>query len=401
MRFDKAYIPVGLAWTSPFARWQGSFAEISAIDLAVEVTSQALASTPLDRDDVTDLTFGITIPQPSIFYGAPTVAARIGAPNVTGPMIAQACATSVASLQWAASTVESEGGGNDGRSTLNLVVAADRLSNGPHLVFPAPSRMGGSVISEDWVLDNFERDPWAGEPMIVTAEAVAMEAGFDRETVDAVCLMRHEQYRAYTESVGGRPPYMVDFKLEQRRGPALEVVGDEGVHHTTAEGLAGLRSVREGGVVTYGTQTHPADGAAGAVVTTEQKARDLSTGGVAKIRATGVARAEAARMPKAPVPAARRALADAGLTMKDIDLVGTHNPFALNDLYFAREMDWPLEKMNHLGCSLVYGHPQAATGLRGVVELIEALRHRGGGIGLFTGCAAGDTAAALIVEVND
>jgi acetyl-CoA C-acetyltransferase len=400
MRFDNAYIPVGLAWTSPFVKWQGSFAEISALDLAVDVTAQALASTTLDLTEVTDFTLGITIPQPTIFYGAPTVAARLGAPSVTGPMIAQACATSVASLQWAASTVESQGG-NDGRPTLNLVVAADRLSNGPHMVFPSPSRMGGSVMSEDWVLDNFERDPWAGEPMIVTAEAVADEAGFDRKSIDDVCLMRHEQYRAYTESVGGRPPYMVDFKKEQRRGPALAVTGDEGIHHTTAEGLAQLRPVREGGVVTFGTQTHPADGAAGAVVTTEQKARALSTEGVAKVRATGVARAEAARMPKAPVPAARQALSASGLTMKDVHLVSPHNPFAVNDLFVAREMDWPLEKMNQLGCSLVYGHPQAATGLRGVVELIEGLRQRGGGVGLFTGCAAGDTAAALIVEVVD
>ena len=400
MRFDNAYIPVGMAWTSPFVKWQGSFAEISAIDLAVDVTAQALAGSALDIDDVTDLTFGITIPQPQIFYGAPTVAARLGAPAVTGPMIAQACATSVASLQWAASTVEAEEQDAD-RPTLNLVVAADRLSNGPHLVYPAPSRMGGSALSEDWVLDNFQRDPWAGEPMIVTAEAVAEESGFSREQIDDVCVMRHEQYRSYTDSVGGRPPYMVAFRKEQRRGPALEVVGDEGVHTATAEGLAALRPVNEGGVVTFGTQTHPADGAAGAVVTTESKARELSTHGVAKIRSTGVARAEAARMPKAPVPAARRALSAAGLTMSQVDLVGTHNPFAVNDLYFAHEMDWPLDKMNQLGCSLVYGHPQAATGLRGVVELIEALRQRGGGIGLFSGCAAGDTAAALIVEVTD
>lgn len=400
MKFENAYIPVGKAWTSPFVRWQGSLSEISAIDLAVDVTALALKETGLPVDQVTDLTFGITIPQPEIFYGAPTVAARLGAPSVTGPMIAQACATSVASLQWAAGTVEAEGSGVE-RPTVNLVVAADRLSNGPHLVYPAPSRMGGSVLSEDWVLDNFKRDPWAGEPMIVTAEAVAGESGFTREEVDEVCVMRHEQYRAYTEFVGGRPPYMVALKKERRRGPALEVQGDEGVHHTTAEGLAGLRPVTDGGVVTYGTQTHPADGAAGAVVTTAARARELSGSGVAAIRATGVARAEAARMPKAPVPAARRALASAGLSMSQVDLVGTHNPFAVNDLYFSREMDWPLDKMNVLGCSLVYGHPQAATGLRGVVELIEALRQRGGGIGLFSGCAAGDTAGALIVEVTD
>ena len=106
-------------------------------------------------------------------------------------------------------------------------------------------------------------------------------------------------------------------------------------------------------------------------------------------------------MPKAPVPAAQAALQDAGVDIKDIDAVTTHNPFAVNDLWFTRQTGYPLERMNAYGCSLVYGHPQGPTGLRLIAELIETLRERGGGTGLFTGCAAGDTGAAVVIRVQD
>ena len=115
----------------------------------------------------------------------------------------------------------------------------------------------------------------------------------------------------------------------------------------------------------------------------------------------GVARAALAFMPEAPIEAARRALDSARVAIRDLDAVKTHNPFAVNDIVFARETGANLETMNNYGCSLVYGHPNAPTGLRAVIELIEELAQRGGGTGLFTGCAAGDTAMAVVVRVSD
>jgi acetyl-CoA acetyltransferase len=105
-------------------------------------------------------------------------------------------------------------------------------------------------------------------------------------------------------------------------------------------------------------------------------------------------------MPKAPVPAAAAALNDAGLGISAVDVIKTHNPFAVNDLWFARETGADVEAMNPYGCSLIYGHPQGPTGARGLIELMWALHDRGGGRGLFTGCAAGDTGAALVIEVD-
>ena len=73
----------------------------------------------------------------------------------------------------------------------------------------------------------------------------------------------------------------------------------------------------------------------------------------------------------------------------------------VTDIFFSRQTGFPLEKMNSYGCSLIFGHPQGPTGLRSITELIEELRQRGGGTGLFTGCAAGDTGAAVVLRVDD
>jgi acetyl-CoA acetyltransferase len=106
-------------------------------------------------------------------------------------------------------------------------------------------------------------------------------------------------------------------------------------------------------------------------------------------------------MPEAPIPAAKHALEGAGMSIERMDAVKTHNPFAINAVLFSRQTGFPLEAMNNFGCSLVWGHPQAPMGTRGVIELIEELARRGGGFGLFAGCAAGDTAMAVVLEVAD
>jgi acetyl-CoA C-acetyltransferase len=101
------------------------------------------------------------------------------------------------------------------------------------------------------------------------------------------------------------------------------------------------------------------------------------------------------------VPAAYAALRAAGREIGEVHAVTTHNPFAVNDLWFAAGTGIAVEAVNRSGSSLVFGHPQGPTGLRSIAELVETLRERGGGLGLFTGCAAGDTGAALVLEVAD
>ena len=105
-------------------------------------------------------------------------------------------------------------------------------------------------------------------------------------------------------------------------------------------------------------------------------------------------------MAMATVPAARGALEAAGVEVGGLAAIKTHNPFAVNDVYLARELGVEAAGFNNFGSSLIWGHPQGPTGTRLIMELIEELALRGGGHGLFVGCAAGDTAAAVVVRVG-
>ncbi|MEJ7930653.1 thiolase family protein [Ramlibacter sp. AN1015] len=395
MQFDNAFIPAPLSWSSPFIRWQGATADVSSLDLAVQVTRDALAARRFDTSRVTQLVYGTTVPQAGSFYGAPLVAARMGLAGVGGPTLAQACATSVACIAHAAAAAQLSGG------ALQLVVTADRISNGPLLVYPRSGGMGGAPQTEHWVLDSFAADPWTGESMVHTAEATARDGGFTRAQCDELTLLRYSQYeRALADDRRLQRSYLQPIVLRQRKGEKV-LEADEGISPYSREGLAALKPSLPDGITTPGTQTHPADGAAGLVVCGRDEARALAGGeGVVRLIAAGFARAEKGRMPKAPALAAQRALAAADCTAQALGAVVTHNPFAVNDLWLGQQLDIPLEKMNALGCSLIYGHPQGPTGMRGVVELVQTLRRQGGGLGLFTGCAAGDMGAALVLAVE-
>ena len=400
MQFQKAYIPYGGYWSSPFCRWQGSFAHLHALKFGAELAVRALAQRNISAGVFDGLYLGSTVPQQYGFYGGPWVAGLIGAPGVTGPLLSQACATSGKVISGAAMEIEL------GTHSAILALLCDRTSNSPHIYYPNPLGVGGVGDKEDWVWDNFAHDPYAKNSMIQTAENVAAKAGIDRAAQDEVALMRYQQYTdALQDEAAFLKRFMllpVEVKDPSGRKTIKTVGGDEGVFPTTAQGLAKLKPVTPGGTVTFGTQTYPADGSAALIVTTKDRAAELSADPNITIRVVsyGQGRADKGFMPMANVPASRQALQRAGIAMKQVKAVKTHNPFAVNDLYFAGEMDFDVSAMNRFGSSLVWGHPQGPTGARLVIELIEELVLAGGGYGLFTGCAAGDTALALIVKVN-
>lgn len=397
MAFEKTFIPYGAYWSTPFCRWQGALAQAHSIELAAQVASDALLAKKLDPKGFDGVVLGMTIPQRSGFYGAPWLAALVGADGVTGPTVAQACATSARAIATAAAEIEL------GQRACVLTVACDRTSNGPHIYYPQPGAPGGTGAAEDWVPDAFNRDPWAKNAMIETAERVAKEAGFTKEQQHDIALLRYEQYQhSLANDRAFQKRFMVPVSLRRGKKEIGRAVEDEGIHPTTREGLAKLEPVMPGGTVTFGSQTHPADGNAGMVLCSEGRARELSADSKIPVRvvAWGEGRVEKGFMPKAVVPAARAALQRAGIAVADCKVIKTHNPFAVNDLYFCREMGLAHDAINDYGSPLVYGHPQGPTGLRVVMEVIEELVLKGGGHGLYTGCAAGDTGMAIVVKVG-
>lgn len=396
----RAEIPYGLWWSTPFCKWQSNLQHLHALRFAAYVIKDELALRDIPPDTFDFVVLGTTIPQAQCFYGAPWVAALAGLGSLSGPSVAQACATGVRALATAAGEIAF------GMATTALVVTADRTSNGAHLYYPDPGASGGTGTHENWVLDNFSCDPLQGNSMLETAENVACKHGISTAEQHAVVLQRYVQYQdALADDAAFQRRYMrLPFAVPRARldRVAETISGDVGVAVTTAEALGRLQPVVPGGTVTYAAQTHPADGNAALVVTTADRARELAADRAVRVRILGFgqARVAPAFMPEAVVPAADCALAMAGLSIADIDAVKTHNPFAVNDIVFARATGFPLARMNNYGCSLIWGHPQGPTGTRSVIELIEELAARGGGRGLFSGCAAGDTAMAVVVAVD-
>jgi acetyl-CoA acetyltransferase len=393
----KVYIPYKGYYSSPFSRWQGSMANENSIVLAAETANRWLTDKNWDPKMFDYLFLGITVHQPHGFYGGPWAAGMLGADRIPGLLVSQACSTSTVAVYQASVGVET------GLYSTPICLMTDRCSNGPHAIWPNPMGPGGQVISEDWLMDNFGRDPWAGEAMIKTAENVSKENGITREQCDAVTLRRYEQYQdslADDRAFQKRYMYPVTLKVSKKKTITLEA--DEGIMNTTAEGLARLRPVLPDGVHTFGAQTHPADGHCAIMVTTREKAKELSADNGVEIQVVsyGYAREKKAFMAAAVYPAAQMALDNAGISIADVKAIKTHNPFAANDIFLADKLGIDVNGMNNYGCSLIYGHPQGPTGGRLIIEGIEEVVMNGGGYLLFAGCAAGDTAAALVLKIT-
>ena len=393
----KAYIPYKGYYSSPFAKWQGSLANEHSIVLGAKTARAWLAARNISPESFDYLILGITVGQPHVFYGGPWASALIGAQDIAGYLISQACSTSTTVLYQAAQGIET------GLYKNVFTLMTDRCSNGPHTIWPNPNGPGGQVISENWVMDQFNNDPWARNAMIQTAENVAKEAGVTREACDDVALRRYGQYLdALANDRAFQKQYMFPVTVDISKKKTLTLEKDEGILPTTREGLDGLKPVLPGGVHTFGAQTHPADGNCGLIVTTKEKAKELSRDASkdARIVSYGFSRAKKGFMAMAVVPAAQMALANAGISIKDVKVIKTHNPFAANDIYLADQMGIDVNTFNNFGSSLVFGHPQAPTAGRLIIEGIEELAGKGGGYMLFTGCAAGDTGAALIIKIG-
>lgn len=393
----KAYIPYGGYYSSPFSRWQGSFGNDNAIVLGAETTKRWLDEKNWDPGMFDYLYLGTTVGQHYLFYGSTWAAHMMGAGHMPGVTLMQACSTSTTCICQASVGVET------GLYNQPFCLMVDRCSNGPHTIWPNAKGPGGQVESEDWVMDHFGYDPTAKGAMIQTAENVAAEAGLTREECDRVALRRYEQY---TDALAGdqafQKRYMFPVEVKVSKKKTNVVAADEGVFPTTAEGLAKLKPVLRDGVHTFGAQTHPADGNAGVLVTTRDQAKDLSTDPNIEIQVLsyGFHRTKKGFMAMAVVPACRMALEKAGISIDDVKAVKTHNPFASNDLYLAKEFNIDVMGFNNYGSPIVFGHPQGPTAGRCIIEGIEEVAMNGGGYLLFGGCAAGDTAGAMVLKIG-
>jgi acetyl-CoA acetyltransferase len=394
--FKKVYIPYKGYWCSPFCKWQGSFQTQHAVMLAADTAKRFFELRGITPDIFDSIVFGTTVPQKMWFFDAPWFATLIGNPYISGPRVAQACATSTVSIKTAATSIEV------GSDTNILVATCDRTSNCPNILWPNPSGLGGKPEFESWMMDGFVFEPTGDTGPLGTAINVTKEHSITREESNALVLNRYNKYLMSTANDREfQKRYMLAVEVKLSKKMSVMVEEDEGILPCTAESLAELKTMPDS-IINAGSQTHAADGNAGMIVTTKEKADELSVDKATTIQVLsyGYARAKKAHMPDAPPPASKLALERAGIAVSDLAVVKTHNPFSVNDIIMRKEMGIDDKIFNNYGCSLIWGHPQGPTVMRLAIEAIEELVIKGGGYGLVAGCAAGDTAAALVIKVN-
>lgn len=391
--FPRARIPYGTWGSSYFPAWQTSaLAEVNIGQFAGEGMARIMGRRKVPLRQLDYVVIGSTIPWHWKFWGAPLLASCAGH-RVPGFHVEEACATGLQATLLAGAQVQG------GDSEVVGVLTFDRTSDSPVGVFPERRAYQRTVpLSDVW--DNFGFDPATGRAMITTAGLAARKHRCDRSEVDDVAFLRYEQYFEAKAS-GFLNRVMVELDLLNLQGrPLGRIAGDTGVRRLTRDDLRGMRELDT--CVTAGTQTHASDGMATLLVTTAEKARELSPRPEVEIRI--VAKAEVrtgpALMPEAPALATRRLLERTGLTMDDVAVVKGHNPFAVNDVIFSRVVGCDWKRMNRTGCSLVWGHPQGPTLTRTLIEALEEAVSLGGGYVVLYGCAAGDVGVSALFKVS-
>jgi acetyl-CoA acetyltransferase len=392
--FPEARIPYGTWGSSFFPAWQTSaLAEVNIGQFAGEAMNRILGQRKVPKDRLEYLVIGSTIPWHWKFWNAPMVASCLGH-RVPGYHVEQACATGLQATLLAAAEVES------GSHDVVGVLTFDRTSDSPVGVFPERRAHERTLpISDVW--DNFGFDPATGNAMIATAGITARKYKIQRQEVDELAHYRHQQYFD-AKSSGFLDRVLVPLDVLNLQGRLLGRIDDDlGVRPLT---LAGLRAMRElDTCVTGGTQTHASDGMATLLVTSAGRARELSPRPEIDIRfvAKTEVRTSPSLMPEAPALAVRKLLKKNDLTMSDIAVVKNHNPFAVNDVIFAKVLECDWREMNKTGSSLVWGHPQGPTLTRLLIEALEEAVDLGGGHVLLFGCAAGDVGIAALFKVSE
>jgi acetyl-CoA C-acetyltransferase len=233
-----------------------------------------------------------------------------------------------------------------------------------------------------------------------STERYNAKLGISREEQDEFSARSHE-LAAAAQKNGAFDDELVPVSIPQRKGDPILVTTDEGVRpETTAESLARLRpAFAPDGTITAGSASQISDGACAVVVMSRAKAEELGAPVLAEIGHHGVVAGPDASLQSQPANAINKAVARAGISVADLDLVEINEAFASVAIQSTRELGIDLERVNVNGGAIALGHPIGASGARIALTLVNELRRRGGGTGAAALCGGGGQGDALILRV--
>jgi acetyl-CoA acyltransferase 2 len=374
---------------TPFGTFGGALKDISATDLTVHAARAALARAAVPATDVDQAIFGnVLYTAPDSVYFARHVALKSGCPVETPALtVNRLCGSGFQAVVSGAEEIQL------GHADVCLVGGGESMSQAPHVTrgIRWGARLGVSPVLADTLWEALT-DTFAGCSMAETAENLAEKYKLDRATVDAFALASQQKTAAAV--AGG--------SFADEIVPIGDLARDEHPRpDTTAERLAKLKPVfRKDGVVTAGNASGIGDGAAALVLASEKYAKAHSLRPLARLVSWGIAGVDPTIMGIGPVPAARQALARAGLTLNQMDLIDINEAFAAQTLSVQRELDIDPSKLNVDGGAIALSHPLAASGARITAHLAHALQRIRGRYALGGACIGGGQGIAVILEAH-
>jgi acetyl-CoA C-acetyltransferase/3-oxo-5,6-didehydrosuberyl-CoA/3-oxoadipyl-CoA thiolase len=386
---------------TPMGRHGGILRDIRADDLAAHLIAKLVHRNRITGDEIEDVYFGCTNQAGEDSRNVARNASLLaGLPyTIPGATVNRLCGSGLEAVIQAGRAIATEHG------DLFIAGGVENMTRSPW-VMPKSSEpfARGNVTVYDSVLGWRFPNPRLGElyPLVSlgdTAENVAEKYGIDREDQDRFALESHR--RAVRANEGGTfKDEIVGVEIPQRKGGPLTVDKDEGPRaDTSLEKLAALKpSFKKNGTVTAGNSSPLSDGAAALLLATPEKARSLGLKPMARIVASAVAGVDPAYMGIGPIPATRKALQRAGLTIDQIDLVELNEAFASQSLACIRELGLDQARVNVNGGAIALGHPLGCSGARLVTTLVHEMKRRGCRYGLATMCIGVGQGIATIVE---
>ena len=382
---------------TPFGTFGGKLKDLSPVDLAVLSSKSAIDRAGISPDDIDQTIFGnVLYTTKDSIYFARHVALKSGARQETSALtLNRLCGSGFQAVVSGAQEIIF------GDADFCLVGGAESMSQAPHVTrgLRWGTALGRSPVMEDILWESLT-DSFVGLGMAETAENLADRYKLDRGCVDEFAL-RSQQLSKAAWDEGVFDDEVVPVPLTNpKTGKQEDLARDEHMRpDTTAERLAALKPVfRKGGVVTAGNASGIGDGAAAMIIASEKVARDRKLRPLGRLISWGVAGVDPAVMGIGPVPASRSALAKAGLTMDDMDLIEVNEAFAAQTCAVERELSLPRERLNVHGGAIALSHPLAASGARITAHLLHALRAQGKRYGLGTACIGGGQGIAVVVE---
>ena len=373
----------------------GSFKNTTAVELGSIVVKAALDQAKVDPKLVDELIFGNVLQAGLGQNVARQVAIKAGLPiEVPSFTINKVCGSGLKAVQLAAQAIE------NGDAEVIVAGGTENMSLSPYVVNSARwgARMGDTAMVDTMVYDGLT-DAFSGVHMGITAENIAEKYGFTREQQDAFAVV--SQRRAVDAIAAGKfVDEIVPVVIPQKKGDPIIVDTDEYPKPgTSMEGLAKLRpAFKKDGTVTAANASGLNDGAACLVLMSEEKAKALGLKPLVVIKAAASAGVDPQIMGTGPIPATRKALAKANLSVEDLDLVEANEAFAAQALSVVTELKLNPEIVNVNGGAIALGHPIGASGERILVSLIHEMMKRSAKTGLATLCIGGGQGISVIVE---